>query len=203
MNENTIADALRYYDESNENFKNLRNKIKYIDPNPAKSSANSVSLTFYDADRNELFTSKIEHISRYYSKLKLWVWGWSIPNDYKYLTKTVRNIFLYGTDIDGDNNISNTLLKNELITSRFRIDNDIQLEIHCAIASYLAKKPFILAIKDYKSKIINKHHSTRTIKIVNTNGDQENDPDDSATDNPDDDPNEIIYYLYIMDTPQV
>ena len=55
----------------------------------------------------------------------------------------IRKVFLYGSDIDVKIH-TNLYLKNELITSRFKIDNMIQIYIHCAISSYLSKIPLIL-----------------------------------------------------------
>ena len=45
-------------------------------------------------------------------------------------------------------NTENLLLKNELVTSRSVITDQIQVEIHCALASYLAKRPMILPFAD-------------------------------------------------------
>ena len=42
-------------------------------------------------------------------------------------------------DININNDPANILLKNELLTSRFRITDMTQIDIHCALASYLSK----------------------------------------------------------------
>ena len=51
----------------------------------------------------------------------------------------VRKIWNYGAILDP----SEKYLKTELITSRFRIADTIQLDIHAGIASYLSKYPMI------------------------------------------------------------
>ena len=53
----------------------------------------------------------------------------------------LRNILNYGLNLDPIT--ENTFLKTELITSRFRINDPVQLDVHIAISSYLSKVPFI------------------------------------------------------------
>ena len=144
MSVDIVNDALKYYDSNNERYKKMAKNMRFvkhaiIDTNDVEG----IKLVFFDENMNELFTSRVEIIGKYYRDINVWVWGWSLPSIKKSLTTIVREIFLYGTDIDLNDNPANILLKNELVTSRFRIDDEIQLEIHCAIASYLAKKPFV------------------------------------------------------------
>ena len=54
-------------------------------------------------------------------------------------TKIVRKLFNYGAELDPDVKY----LKTELITSRFRVSDQIQLDIHIGIASYLSKIPLV------------------------------------------------------------
>jgi hypothetical protein len=58
-------------------------------------------------------------------------------------TTILRKILNYGIELEPTNNF----LKTELITSRFRVTNKIQLDIYSAIVSYLSKKPRIIRIK--------------------------------------------------------
>jgi hypothetical protein len=51
-----------------------------------------------------------------------------------------RKLLNYGLDIDNEELIQ---LKSELITSRFKIKNTLQLDIHLALAGYLCKNPII------------------------------------------------------------
>ena len=60
-----------------------------------------------------------------------------VPKNTNYVS---RKILEYGLDIDYKD-IS--FLKTELITSKFRITDNIQLELHLALASYLSKNPVI------------------------------------------------------------
>jgi hypothetical protein len=180
MSVNIVNDALKYYDFNNDKYKAIKNRIKYIKRDTlGTKDIESFKATFYDKDRNELFTSKIEILGKYYSDMNIWIWGWSLPDIDKFLTTIIRKVFLYGTDINVSNNPSNFLLKNELITSRFKIDDYIQLEMHCAIAAYLAKKPFIFPLNNLLFDI----DSVIEIK-ENTNSD-------------------IIIYIIIIDPPDI
>lgn len=149
MSYSIVTDAIKYFDTANERYNKLKRAIKYVNrDNSYEGGVGDFRLIFYDKDKKELFRSKIELLGKYYNTLQIWVWGWSIPDIGKSVTTTIRKVFLYGTDIDV-NVPSNVILKNELVTSRFRIDDDVQIDIHCAIASYLAKKPFIFKWKDF------------------------------------------------------
>jgi hypothetical protein len=185
MNANTITEALRYYDECNDRFNKLRKNIKYVD---IADIDNAKQIICFDAENHAMFRSKFEFIGKYYNKEKVWSWGWSIPDLDKKLTNTIRNIFLYGTDIENArSNIGNAILKTALITSRFRIDDPTQLDIYCALALYLGKKPFIMAVKDFNVK----HEETRSDRLINAI-----DPRDIY-----DDTNTDVTYCIFMDTP--
>jgi hypothetical protein len=71
---------------------------------------------------------------------KIWTWGWAIPYLQKNSIKTSKEILLYGINLNPGDDIT---LKMELITSRFRVANDVQLDIHLSLSSYLSKKPLI------------------------------------------------------------
>lgn len=152
MSINIVNDALKYYDQNNEIFYELKKRIKYVKhADVDQKDIEGIKLVFYDQNKQELFTSRVEILGKYYNTINTWIWGWSLPNIDKSLTSIIRKVFFYGTDINIHNS-ANVLLKNELITSRFRIVDEIQLEIHCAIASYLAKKPFIFMWKEFLIK---------------------------------------------------
>ena len=156
MSSNIVKDALKYYDTNNEKYNNIRKRMKYIKPIKTNiNGINSFKYIFYDKDMNELFSSRIEILARSYNKINTWIWGWGIPIIDKSYTTIIRKVFLYGSDLDIQTNLSNILLKNELVTSRFRIDNKIQIDIHCAIASYLSKKPFIFIWNGFPSSTTN------------------------------------------------
>lgn len=185
MSVEIIADALKYYDTNHEKFNDIKNKIKYIQLYKKRVSENETEglrLIFLDIEKNELFVSRIEIFGQYFSSIKTWVWGWSLPQLNKSLTRIIRGVFLYGTDID-INNQANVMLKNELVTSRFQIEDDIQLEMHSAIASYLAKKPFVFVFKN-----IEEFNLDIPIEIYGEDYEGET---------------TTAYYIYIIDVPEL
>jgi hypothetical protein len=182
MSISIVKDSLEYYDRNNEKYKDLKKKIKYVKhADVDQSDIEGLKLIFYDENKEELFTSRVEILGKYYNTINTWVWGWSLPGIDKSLTSIIRKVFLYGTDID-ITNPANVLLKNELITSRFRVVDNVQIEIHCAIASYLAKKPFIFLWKEFLIK-------------VGEMGEVKGEFYEGDTD--------VIYYTYIIDPPDL
>lgn len=183
MSVDIVNDALKYFDGNNDKYKHIKKKIKYVKHAVVnRKDIEGVKLLFFDDDMNEMFTSRVEILGKYYNSINVWVWGWSLPSINKSLTSIIRKVFLYGTDIDLNENPANISLKNELVTSRFRIEDEIQIDMHCAIASYLAKKPFVFAWRDLPFK-----------------------KDDSAIEIKNDLINEtdVTYYTFIVDPPDV
>jgi hypothetical protein len=206
-----IPDALKYYDANTDRFMKIRKKIKYYSDSESKSANNSdtissdaintdhVEYSFYDKDKIFLFKSRIEIVGKYYEGASIWFWGWALPSINKSASTTIRNVFIYGTDINVINNgivdDEKLLLKNELITSRSIITDLIQIDIHCALASYLAKKPFILPFNFGDiNKIRYKEFNDYLTDDIN---------DDTSDDKSAEDRNRVIYFMYILDHPGV
>jgi hypothetical protein len=178
-----ISDALKYFDMNNDKYRRIKRRIKYVKRFPDdKQDIEGLKLIFYDNNMEELFVSRLEILGKYYNSINTWVWGWSLPPINKSLTTIIRKVFLYGTDIDINNNPANIMLKNELVTSRFRTYDDVQLDIHCSIASYLAKKPFILALKDFSFN----YDLPNEVKSEDYEGTVD-----------------ITYYMYVIDPPNI
>ncbi len=173
MNNNIIAQSLEYYDKNIEINKELINKIQYINTIEKKDGSSLDLIEFYDKDFNLLKKSTYEILGIYSSTGSIWTWGWSIALLKKGLLNTSKKIFNYGFDLDKDN----LFLKNELITSRFKISNKIQIDMHVAIGSYLSKKQFIFSYKIYNNDIEKKHvieHKDMRLFSVKKNYENEN-----------------------------
>jgi len=165
-----IAQSLEYYDNNNNNYKKLKDKITYI--NIIKTS-NDNFIEFYDENKKLLKKSKYEILGTYNYPGNIWTWGWSVALLNKRLANTSKKIFNYGFDLD-ENNV---FIRNELITSRFKITNPIQLDIHIAIGSYLSKKDFIFSYKQYSSNILKKSYEViDDIEVLNIKKKYENKP---------------------------
>ncbi len=173
MNNNIIAQSLEYYDKNTEINKELINKIEYVKTIRKKEEGSFDLIEFYDKDFNLLKKSKYEILGIYSSEGSIWTWGWSIALLTKDLVNTSKKIFNYGFDLDTDN----LFLKNELVTSRFKISNKIQIDMHVAIGSYLSKKQFIFSYKIYNNYIEKKHfvhHKDLQLFSVKKNYENEN-----------------------------
>lgn len=179
-----ISQSLEYFDKNMVSNKDFLDKIHFINIIKSKDTGynNYNYIEFYDQDKELLKKSRYEILGSYDSYGKIWVWGWSIPLVSKNTVQTAKKIFNYGFDIE-----NNILLKSELITSRFRIYNPIQLDMHVAIGSYLSKKELIFTYKIYDPKLNSKNIEKKDdIDLLNVKQEIENSP-------------YTQYYLLILD----
>lgn len=148
-----IINSLEYYDRNSEKNRRIFQKIKYYSYERSQSDVEHNSIIFYDKNKKEIYRSRYEIIGTYYSTQKLWTWSWSVPNFDKNSVYISRKILNYGLDIPPLK--EDLFMKAELITSRFKITNEVQLDIHIAIASYISKKPMIYKIVENLGKKFN------------------------------------------------
>ena len=139
-----VTSALDYYDKHCENFNSFVSNIKYYKYEIHTGDMERNIITLYDKDKKVVLKSKVEHIGQFFSDYKLWAWSWALPLYNKNVSYITKKMFEYGLNLDPDK--ENLFLKTELITSRFRITDPIQLEVHIAMAAYLSKNPYILKI---------------------------------------------------------
>lgn len=148
-----IQDSLKYYDENNLKYSKYMEKVHYIRYKKIEGgNIDGMICIFHDIDKKELFRSKVELVGKHYKKFNIWSWAWGLPLAEKSLINTIKNIFIYATDIYSQNgfmNSNNIILKQNLLTSRLLINNKIQLDIYCALSSYLSKIDLILELPPY------------------------------------------------------
>lgn len=147
IEENLIPDALEYYDANLEIYGDFFKNVTYVKFETAVKDMDHNIIHFYDAGKKEFYKSRYEIIGVYTNISKTWIWAWSISRFRKNTTYIAKKIVNYGMDLDPESKF----LKTELINSRFRISNPIQLDIHAAIAAYLSKKPVLYRYKSYMS----------------------------------------------------
>jgi hypothetical protein len=170
MSNYIIPQSLEYYDKINIANKDIIDKINYcIFDNKKKY------IKLYDKNLELVKDSKYEILGVYNSANKLWTWAWSISVLSKELTTTAKKIFNYGFDLD----VEYMVLKNELINSRFKISNDIQLDILVSLATYLSKKDFVFSYKKYNDEIYLKDLVIKNDKDDKDNSDKDNSDNDS------------------------
>lgn len=136
-----VINSLEYYDKNYEKYKNILSKIKFYALKFFYGDLERHRIVFYDKNKKELFSSDYEIMGLYNHYSRTWAWAWSISWFTKNEVYLARRILNYGLDIIPDRNT--IFLKTELITSRFRISDLIQLDLHLAIAAYLSKIPLI------------------------------------------------------------
>lgn len=196
-----VPDALKYHDENNERYEKIRKKIKYFEvvsraidgeSDDEQIDTDHPVYRFYDKDKKLLFKSRVEYVGKHYIDQSIWIWAWALSHINKSGSTIIRNVFMYGTDINvvsgGVLNPENLLLKNELVTSRSIITDPIQIEIHCAIASYLAKRPMILPFSDVGV-------GSDTGPIFPYREEPLDDKDDDQI------VSHFVYYMFILDPP--
>ena len=92
----------------------------------------------------------MENLGFHFLDWHAWTWAWGVPELDRNVVMTVKKVLSYSLDLDLKHNdvvsLELILLKNQLITSRSFITSKIQVDINCALASYLSKKQFILPV---------------------------------------------------------
>jgi len=142
---NMLRNALEYYDNNQDKFNKISDNFEFYKLETSNSNIEHNKIYFYDKHENEIASYKYEMTGIYDPQTHLWTWGWAIPTLKKNLSNIIKKILLYGSDLE----TTSLFLKSELVNSRFYISNPIQLEIHCAVASYLAKRPFVYGLKTF------------------------------------------------------
>ena len=141
-----ISKALEYYDKNLET-----NKINIFDKSDNYKITNDKddnNIIIFYKNKKEIFKYKFEKIGKYDKNSNTWFWSWADPYNDKKDNSISRKILNYGLDLDS----SQTLLKSTLITSRFKVFNETQINIKVALSSYLSKNPIIFSINKYKIK---------------------------------------------------
>lgn len=136
-----VTRSLNFLDTNKEKYANLYSMIEYYKIDISNSDIEHNNIIFYDLNKNEIYRSRYEILGSYNSLTKTWIWSWSNPANSKKVTNIARSILNYGLNIDID--ARNRILKSELITSRFKVSNFNQLDIHISIGAYLSKNPII------------------------------------------------------------
>lgn len=189
MNIDLVKNSLEYYDRNMERYQSFIKRIKYIRFHKTDSEMEHDTVVMFDKDKEEIHKSRYENIGVYTIDSSIWVWAWSIPTLKKNTTYIISQILNYGIKLSPQERF----LKTELVTSRFKISTRVQLEIHAAIASYLAKYPFVLSYIFVPSRMTedgSEEHSQFEYRQFDELQDLSKLPRNAA-----------IYFLFLMDPP--
>jgi len=139
-----LINALNYYDINEEKYKNIISKCKNYSIKRSNTEIDHDMIIFYDDDLHIVFQSRYEILGTFYNNVNLWIHSWANPILNKNLNYISKDILNYGLNMNLKD--ETLFIKTELITSRFKITDNIQLDIHVAIASYISKQPFIFKL---------------------------------------------------------
>jgi hypothetical protein len=180
--DSTIRSALEYYDINCEKYHNFINKIKYI--KLINNNHQTDEIVFLDKNKNILLQSSYEILGIYLPKQNIWKWSWSIPTFQKKYTFISRKILEYAFNLDQDNEY---LLRSKLINSKINIYNNLQLDIHIALSSYIGKQPLIFKFYNFLEE--------------NEDNDNDSDSDDlfiNMSNHNNNDKDYMIMYFFIL-----
>ncbi len=183
MKNSIVPIALEYYDREKDRYNKLFSKVRYVKIDESTKDISHNVINMFDSNKNKIYSSEYEVLGLYVSDTDTWLWGWTVPYFRKNSINISKKILNYGIELDPDTEF----LKTELITSRFKINDPIQLDIHTAIGSYLAKNPIIFEFKNFSHTRIDDNY----IDIVKSKL-EENEQSEQIEDS------YIIYYLYIL-----
>lgn len=207
--DSTIRDSLEFYDKNREKYRDFFNKIKFV---KFVDNNNTIDdIIFYDENKNIILESSYEIMSVFLPKTHMWKWSWAIPTIPKKYTFVSRKILEYAFNLD---HIKELPLRANFTNSKIKIMNNLQLDIHIAISSYIGKQPLVF-------KFYNKFNNSFSEEQQNNNIDNTNEnttgvKNDSSDENiigdeeyqeiikyseSNDDINEdyMIMYFYILD----
>jgi hypothetical protein len=136
--DSTIRDSLEYYDKNREKYHVFFDKAKYV--RFVDNNNNTDDIIFYDENKKILLESSFEIMGLYLPKNNMWRWSWSIPSIHKKYTFISRKILEYAFNL---HHTTEYPLRSDLINSKIKINNDLQLDIRIALSSYIGKQPLI------------------------------------------------------------
>ena len=159
MSSNLVKDSFDYYDSNYDEFESFLNGIDEIQIWNIQDDEMTPNEILFLQGESKIHKSPYQIIGMYTTGSNSWIWAWASPTLEKKDTYIIAKVLNYGIQLNPSKNM---FLKTELITSRFIITNMIQLELHIAIGSYLAKVPFIIGIY----KVGDKHLLIKNINDI-------------------------------------
>ena len=149
-NDTVLKLAMDNYDKNKKIFEKAMKNIHYVSFDEMDETKTEYKILFIDKNYKTRYSINYEILGFFYNVESLFQWSWSMSNILKKYRKKSTNLLLYGVQLENDNN---SILKNELINSRFKIQSKTQLDIHIAHASYISKIPHIYGLPIYDSLI--------------------------------------------------
>ena len=145
-----IINSLENYDKKNKKYKKYIENSKII----YKDNETKNEFTLVNKNNNDeiKLKTKYETLGIFDYQTKIWTWAWLLPNLPKNQTTIAKKLLEYGLTLEPKTNSEDHFyIKSQLLNSRFTIENDIELDIHLAVSTYLIKDlySFIYSQKIY------------------------------------------------------
>ena len=141
---NLIKKSLEYYDKQQTKYKYYWNDSDIITDN----KENKVILVDSKNENNIKLKSTYEILGIFDNQTKVWIWAWLLPFLSYNETIISRKLLEYGLKLEpGSNTNDHFYIKSQLLNSRILIEDDIELDIHLALVSYLVKELYLFVIK--------------------------------------------------------
>lgn len=189
MASHIVKNALEYYDKNREKYDSFIKKIdRYGTFSVADENLHN-EIEFYDKDNKIIHTSPYEMIGIYLHNSSTWTWAWSVPKFKSIQTFIIGKIFNYGRGLS----VNELFLRTALLLSKYQISSKAQIDIHLAIASYLAKKPFVMGLVE-KKLTDDETERSGYFPFIELN------PNDSLDTLEKD---AVIHFVYILDPPPI
>lgn len=137
-----VTQALEFYDQNREQHDSLFDEIAYFKYIDRDEDLKRNQILMFDRHKKLKYRIPYEVIGVYTNNSHTWTWAWAKTDLKKISIQTSIKVLNYAFDLN-PTTVERQMLKSELITSRFRVTNPIQLDIHIAIGAYLSKRQYI------------------------------------------------------------
>ncbi len=145
--------AFKYYDNQQLEYDIYINNSNYN----IKEINNTIIISPID-NIKPIVTYNYEILGILDNQTHVWIWSWLVPDFNNNVVNLSKDLLFYGLKLEPSSNTDiHSYLKIQLLNSRILIENDIELDIHLSLISYLIKDKilFILPIVVNKKKINN------------------------------------------------
>ena len=138
---NLIKSSIEYFDLKETEFKSIKYDIIY--ENKSDLNYNNIIIKSISNNKKKF---NYEILCKIDKSNKMIIWSWALPNIEKNKTFISRNLLKYGLDLNDDSLIE---LKNILINSKIRYQNNNSMNILFDIFLFLTKKEWIFVLDNY------------------------------------------------------
>jgi len=134
--------ALNYYDNQQSEFHIYINKSRYD-----IIETNHTITILPNNNIKPIIKYNYEILGILDNQTHVWIWSWLVPDFDNNIVKLSKELFFYGLKLEPSSNTDiHSYLKIQLLNSRILIQNDIELDIHLSLISYLIKDKILFML---------------------------------------------------------